>query len=110
MNTSLRLRLTAALVLLLLTSIVSVWAHPPKWQSPNTAAPSGAAGSEPCDLVIGPAHGWCTRRPVTAAPVTGTVSAATAIPAARDGHNGLATFATLAIAAAIALAVERRVR
>ncbi|MCC0100693.1 hypothetical protein K7B10_39265 [Streptomyces flavotricini] len=112
MNTNLRLRLTAALVLLLLTGIVSAWAHPPRWQSPNTAVPAGASDSEPCALVIGPAHDWCTRGPATAATVTGTSWAATAVPAARDGHNGLMVFATVAISAAIALAltVERRTR
>ncbi|KMO96020.1 hypothetical protein [Streptomyces roseus] len=112
MNTNLRLLLAAALVLLLLTGIVAAWAHPPQWQSPNTAVPAGAAGSEPCDLVIGPARDWCTRGPATAATVTGTASAATAIPAASDGHNGLMVCATLAIPAAIALAltVERRAR
>ncbi|MGW8782382.1 hypothetical protein ACWGNM_30565 [Streptomyces sp. NPDC055796] len=109
MNTSLRLQLTTALVLLLLTGIISVWAHPPQWQSPHTAVPAGAANSEPCDLVIGPARDWCTRGPAPAATVTGTSSAATAVP---DGHNGLMVCATLAISAAIALAltVERRAR
>ncbi|MFB7054215.1 hypothetical protein [Streptomyces vinaceus] len=112
MNTNLRLQLTAALVLLLLTGIFAVWANPPQWQSPNTAVPAGATGSEPCDLVIGPAREWCTRAPAAAATVTGTSSAATAVPAAPDSHNGPMVCATLAISAAIALALtlERRTR
>ncbi|MFE2475333.1 hypothetical protein [Streptomyces sp. NPDC059389] len=111
MNTNLRLQLTAALVLLLLTGIVAVWAHPPQWQSPNTAVPAGAAGSEPCDLVIGPARDWCTRGPATAATMTATSSAATVFPGTQNDRSGLTVLAVLAVSAIVlALTVERRAR
>ncbi|MER7467890.1 hypothetical protein [Streptomyces sp. NPDC097981] len=112
MNTHLRLLLTGALALLLLTSTIAAWAHPPQWRSLTTSVPVGAADSGPCDLLIGPARDCCTRGPGTAATVTGTSSAATAVPAAFDDRTGLTMFATLAISAAIAmvLTVERRAR
>ncbi|KPH98736.1 hypothetical protein OV450_5607 [Actinobacteria bacterium OV450] len=109
----LRLLLSGALALLLLACTVAAWAAPHGFASgttsPFTAAP---ASSEPCDLVIGPAHDYCTRGPDTVATVTVTSSAATVVPAGMDGPTALMLFTTAAIdgAGGLVLAFERRAR
>ncbi|MFB6808873.1 hypothetical protein [Streptomyces sp. NPDC056387] len=108
----LRLLLSGALALLLLACTVAAWAAPHGFASasPFTAAP---VSSEPCDLVIGPAHDYCTRGPDTVATVTVTSSAATVVVAAgMDGPIGLMLFAAAAIGGAVGLvlAFERRAR
>ncbi|MGW0751980.1 hypothetical protein [Streptomyces sp. NPDC002587] len=112
MNRHLRLLLAGALALLLLTCTVAAWANP---QRSKASAPGvAAADGGPCDLVIGPAHDYCTRTPAArtvsgsagAATVAGPVAATTAavVPAA------LLVFATAAIAGAVGLVLtyERR--
>lgn len=110
MNAHLRLLLSAALALLLLTCTVAAWANP---REQPTAVPGvAAADSEPCDLVIGPAHDYCTRGTGTAAAVTGPAAAATVVPTGMHGRLGLMLFATAAIGGAVGLvlAFERRAR
>ncbi|WP_369776285.1 hypothetical protein [Streptomyces sp. R33] len=114
MNAHLRLLLSGALALLLLTCTVAAWAAPHASPS-GTTSPSvagAAVSSEPCDLVIGPAHDYCTRGPGTAATVAGPFAAATVVPTGMDGRIGLMLFATAAIGGALGLvlAFERRSR
>ncbi|MFB6617681.1 hypothetical protein ACFCV9_26290 [Streptomyces sp. NPDC056367] len=112
MNTRLRLILSGALALLLLTCTVAAWAHP---QAPANATATASA----CDWIAGPAHGSCTGRPAAPAIVAGTATPAVAEPAAAGmlpvglgGRGGLLLFATAAIAGAVGLILtaERRSR
>ncbi|MEU9304929.1 hypothetical protein [Streptomyces sp. NPDC048269] len=118
MNTHLRLLLTGALALLLLTCTVAAWASPQSQPLQATFLPA-AAKAGPCDMVVGPAHDYCTRTPSAASPNTAATvagpSAAAAVirvPAGLDGRVALMLFATAAIGGAVglALSVERRMR
>ncbi|MFJ3176073.1 hypothetical protein ACIPJK_35620 [Streptomyces roseus] len=85
MSTYLRLLLTGARALFLITGTVAAWAQPPRWRPPAPSVSAGEAGGELCDLLIGPARNWCTGSPGT----IGAASAAAAVPAAADGGTGL---------------------
>ncbi|MFD3938224.1 hypothetical protein ACFWSF_09490 [Streptomyces sp. NPDC058611] len=121
MTTHLRLRLSGALALLLLTCTTAVWA------SPQAPAPAPTAG--PCTHLIGPARDYCARLPATPATVSappaaddhvravlvspGAVTrAAERIRASAGWRNGLLLFSTAAIAGAVGLilSAERRTR
>ncbi|MEU9148089.1 hypothetical protein [Streptomyces sp. NPDC048349] len=118
MNTRLRLLLTGALALLLLTCTVAAWASP-QGQPPRATSLPAAANGGPCDMVIGPAHDYCARGtsaagPNMAAAVAGPSAAASVVPAPASlgGWIGLMLFATAALGGAVGLvlAVERRMR
>ncbi|OEJ30001.1 hypothetical protein [Streptomyces subrutilus] len=118
MNTHLRLLLTGVLALLLFTCTVAAWALPQSQPPRVTSLPAAAKGG-PCDMVVGPAHDYCTRAPSPAGPsMPATVadhSAAAAVirvPAGMDGRVALTLFATAAIGGAVGLVltVERRMR
>ncbi|UUU37541.1 hypothetical protein [Streptomyces sp. NBC_00162] len=119
MNTHLRLLLTGALALLLLTCTIAAWASPQSMPSRATSLPAAAAEGGACDMVVGPAHAYCTRAPSAAGPSTAATvagpSAAAAVirvPAGLDGRVALTLFATAAIGGAVGLVltVERRMR
>ncbi|MEV7525621.1 hypothetical protein [Streptomyces sp. NPDC091371] len=111
MNTRLRLILTSALALLLLTCTVAAWAHP---QSPATPI----AGARACDRVIGPAHGYCTGRRTAPTAAADPATAGVAVPAAAGvvpaapGGRGWLLLSTAAIAGAVGLILtaERHTR
>ncbi|MFF3864019.1 hypothetical protein [Streptomyces sp. NPDC002209] len=113
MNAHLRLLLATALALLLLTCTVAAWANPQSRPSGAASAPAAAAAdSDPCSLVVGAAHDYCTRGPDTTNAVGRYPMVATVVPAGLGGPAGLLLFATAAIGAAVGLVltVERRAR
>ncbi|MEV6683914.1 hypothetical protein AB0N28_00935 [Streptomyces sp. NPDC051130] len=109
-TTNLRLLITAAMTLMLLTCTVAAWAmpHTRPHVSPGQAAGVAAVGDR-CHLIAGPARDVCRSAPE---PVTSPRPAAAAAvwPAALDGSTVLLLFSTVAVAAAIALVTmaERR--
>ncbi|MFE5771369.1 hypothetical protein ACFQ7O_23750 [Streptomyces sp. NPDC056485] len=113
MNAHVRLLLSGALALPLLTCTVAAWANPQSRPSGTASAPVGAAAdSDPCDFVIGAAHDYCTRGPDASDAVGRYPLVATVVPAGLCGPVGLLLFATTAIGAAVGLVltVERRAR
>ena len=105
----LRLVMEAATGLLMIACIVVIWTNPQPMVGAHAgglaAAPSAVTdGSDPCDLIIGPARAACLTAIDDSAPDTVTVGA-TASAATGDGsvRNGVLVCSGLAIAAALAL-------
>lgn len=106
-----RLLITAAVTLMLLTCTVAAWAmpHTRPYDAAAHMVPVASAGDR-CDLIAGPARDVCRSLPCESVAAPGPSAAAALSSPPLDGKAMLLLFSTVAVAAAIGLVTtaERR--